>query len=836
MPDLLPIDQIKTEFIQALKDNVTLLLTADPGAGKSTRLPLWLLDKQAALNGKIYLLQPRRLAVKNVATFLAQQLNEPLGKTIGYRLRHESKVSSTTQLEVVTEGVLVQIMQNDPELTGVSMVIIDEFHERSLQADLAFALARDIQQGLRDDLKLLLMSATLASETLKHSLPDAYYLSSQGRSFAVSVDYQPYQNIRLWRAHILSVIKHSMANFSGSVLVFLPGSGDIKYLADQLAELSNAQLIICPLYGELNLAQQQQAIFPCDEGVRKIVLATNIAETSLTIEGIELVIDSGLEKVAVYDEQTLANKLVQRNIAKSSAIQRMGRAGRIAAGHCIRLYSQEEFNRRALHNSLAIHQADILPVVIEAARWGVTQLSDLPLLDYPRDTIEDNAWQTLQKIAVVDDKKRLTSHGEKVAKLVCHARFAHMIIIAQQLEKQYQCQGLSYLACLLSALLEERDIFNREQAQYHCDIRPRITSVLANKKQYQPIIMQADKLARQVHCDKHAELPLEYIGVLLFLAFPERLAKKRSKHGEYLASYGKGVFISEQDALANETMIVAAHLSQYQQTLTVRLAAAIDLQQLIDWQLIRLTEQQQLHYDDKTQRIQAVSQTVFDAIVIEEKPNKGLLSDKAVFCQWQQQIVKQGLSFLSWKKDDILLLARWRWLNKAQNTVVFPDVSQASLVDSLSTWLKPFLRGITSKVQLDKLNLSDILWALLDYQQQQQFQTMAPSYFTGPTGRKCPIRYSLEHPPIVSLPMQEVYGIHTSPSVGDKSSPINLTLELLSPAQRPIQITADLAGFWQGSYKSVQKDMKAQYPKHYWPDDPANAKPTNKTKRHMKAQ
>jgi len=835
MSQTLPIDAIKADFIQALSEHQTLILSAEPGAGKSTRLPLWLLDSALGIKGKIYLLQPRRVAVKNVATFLAQQISEPVGHSIGYRLRNESKVSATTRLEVVTEGILVQIMQQDPEMLGTSLIIIDEFHERSLQADLAFALARDIQQGLRDDLTLLLMSATLASDILQKALPDAFFLSSQGRNFPVSVDYQPIKNIRLWREQTLAVIKQALLTTTGSILVFLPSSGDIRYLNEQLINHVSDNFIIYPLYGDLSLAEQQQAIFPSASNQQKVVLATNIAETSLTIEGISLVIDTGLEKVAIYDEQTLTNKLLQRNIAKSSAIQRMGRAGRLAAGHCIRLFSKEEFNRRSLQNTLPIQQADILPVVIEAARWGVSTLAELPLLDFPGELAEKNAWQTLKSIAVIDQQKRLTTHGEQVAKLACHARFAHMIISAKALEQKYQCLGLTYLACLLSALLEERDIYNGEQAKDDCDIRPRVLSLLSKKNhsKYRQTLLQANKLAQHVKTQKFTDIPVEFIGVLLFLAYPERLAKSRKSYGEYIASYGKGLMVNEQDALAKEPLIVAAHLSQYQQKLIVRLAASVELEQLMNWQLVTIKEQKKLQYDQDSGRIIAVIQNTIGAIILEEKTTKSLLKSEDVFRIWQQQIIKQGLSFLSWRTGDLALLQRWRWINKNQSQLNFPDVSEAALLDGLEDWLQPFVGDIINKNQLAKLHLTEPLMALLDYQQQQILNNIAPSYFIGPTGRKCVIRYSEQQPPIVSLPMQEVYGLQASPTVGDGLAKINLTVELLSPAQRPIQITADLAGFWQGSYKEVQKEMKAKYPKHYWPDDPANAKATNKTKRHL---
>ena len=837
----LPIDDIKTDFLSALKSHITLILSADPGAGKSTRLPLWLLEKSTGIRGKIYLLQPRRVAAKNIAIYLAEQLGETVGQSVGYRLKNESKVSKNTRLEVITEGILVQIMQADPELAGTSLVIFDEFHERSLQADLAFALARDIQQGLRDDLSLLIMSATLASDELQQALPDAYHLKTTGRSFPVSVEYQPIKSIRAWREQAISVIKKAIITHQGSVLVFLPSSADIRYIATALENIATEQLMICSLYGDLSLAEQQQAIKPCLAGCRKIVLATNIAETSLTIEGVTLVIDSGLEKVAIYDENTLTNNLVQRNIAKSSAIQRMGRAGRLSAGHCIRLFNEEEFQRRSLQNGLAIHQADILPVVLEAARWQVTRLADIPLLDLPNETLENQAWQTLTNINVVDERRKLTSHGLEVVKLPCHARFAHMIIQAKNLEQKYRCSGLAGLACLLAALLEERDIFSLEQARGNCDIGQRIRYIFANQKNYKSrqILIQANKLVSNVQVEKlnnshFSNVPIAQLGVLVYLAYPERLLQRRNQKGDYLASYGKGVTLDMNDAFNNEEYLVAAHLTQFKHQLQVRLAAVVDIEQLMLWQLTELSDVERLHYDEKTARIHAVKQKNIGAIIIEEKPNKSLINDEKVFALWHAQLKKEGLSFLHWRKEDKDLLLRWQWLNSTCVDDEFPIVSEQSLIDSSPLWLQPYVNNITTKAQLIKLNVAEMLLSMLDYQQQQLLNKYAPSFYIGPTGRKCSIRYSLEQGPIVSLPMQEIYGLKISPTVGSAISPVNLTFELLSPAQRPIQVTADLAGFWQGSYKAVQKDMKSQYPKHYWPDDPANAQPTNKTKRHMK--
>lgn len=837
----LPIENIKTKFIDTLTQSQTLVLSAPPGAGKSTRLPLWLLALKQFKGKKIYLLQPRRLAAKSVACFLAKQLAEPVGKTVGYRLKNESKVSKNTQLEVITEGIFTQIIQHDPELVGCALVIFDEFHERSLNADLAFALARDTQLGLRDDLQILLMSATLATADILQQLPDAISLASEGRSFPVDISYSPVKNSRLWREHALTVCRESINNHQGSILVFLPGTADIRFLAEKLTECMPQHFLLCPLYGDLTLAQQQKAISATEQGQYKIVLATNIAETSLTIEGVDLVIDCGLEKVAVYDRQSLTNQLQQRNISKASAIQRMGRAGRMMAGKCIRLYSSEDFHRRNEQSISEIQQADLLPMAIELARWGVKHFSELPMMELPTNVVETQAWHELQQLELVDEKRKLTTLGESVSTFVCHPRFAKMIVSAAKLEQSYNLVGLTALASLLAALLEERDIFRGERAFSDCDIRHRLSELIhqSKSKRYQPFFLQSQKHLQKINSVTNvhlSNLPLELTGILLALAYPERIAKQRAHYGQFLAENGKGLTINEQDALAASAYIVAAHLSEYQQKLQVRLAAPVDVEQLVAWKIITVEQTEQLSYDQKTQRISASQQSKYGAIVLSEKPSHKKISQDALVTLWQQQIQRHGLAYLNWRDEDKKLLNRWRWLNQTQPHLNFPLVDDATLLQNLSLWLSPFIGDIKNKSQLDKVNLATALLSLLDYEQQQLLAKVAPEYFKGPTGRRCPIRYSAEQAPIVSLPMQELYGISATPNVGDNQhkAAVALIIEILSPAKRPIQVTQDLVAFWQGSYKEVQKEMKAKYPKHFWPDDPANSVATNRVKKYMK--
>jgi len=850
VPSSLPIEAIKDTFCQTLTQHNTVILSAPPGAGKSTCLPLWLLTMAKFSQQKIYLLQPRRLAVKNIASFLASQLSEPVGKTVGYRVRNENKVSQSTRLEVITEGILTQIIQHDAELTDTALIVFDEFHERSLQGDLAFALAREVQQALREDLSLLLMSATLDISALSDEIPDAVTVHSEGRSYPVELAYIAAKSNQFWREHALSIIKQQCATHLGSILVFLPGVADIKFIASELAMFAPKDVVISPLYGELPLKEQQQAILPCAAHQRKIVLATNIAETSLTIEGINLVIDCGIEKVAVYNSATLTNKLVQRNIAKASAIQRAGRAGRLMAGKCIRLYAKDDFERRPEQSAHAIQQEDLLPTIMEAARWGVSQLADLPMLELPKASIEQQAWQELLSLDITNEQRQLTAHGEQVSHLSCHPRFAHMILSAQNAFSTQQTQMVS-LACLIAATLEERDILSKEQAQLNSDFTLRLQALISVKsqqnKRYQRVFQQAKSLARALSITFELNgIPLEYTGVLLAFAFPERIAKTRGNCGEYICSNGKGVSLNEEDALTAEPYIVIADMMQVKSGARVRLAASISLTALEQFFSHQITEVKSAFFDEKRNKIIQRKQRKLAAITIEEQAlsRSDYLQDLSSV--WVELILRKGLSYLRWSKQDTLFVARWQWLAHYQQQdaqLKVPPYSEALLLEQLPLWFSPFARDVASKEQLDKLSLSTMLLSLFDYQQQQLLEQAAPTHFVGPTGRRCPITYSMEMSPKVSLPMQELYGESTTPVIGfyqnmsvvHNKQGIPLLLELLSPAQRPIQLTQDLVAFWRGSYELVQKDMKSRYPKHYWPDDPANAKATNKTKRHIQS-
>ena len=681
---------------------------------------------------------------------------------------------------------------------------------------------------------------------MKKSLPDACFIASEGRSFPVEISYQAPSINQHWREHLLYVLRQNLYH-QGSILVFLPGVSDIRFLINRLIDHLPAGTLLCPLFGSLTLAEQQQAIIPCESHEKKIVLATNIAETSLTIEGINLVIDCGLEKVAIYDTASLLNKLVQKNIAKASATQRAGRAGRLSAGHCLRLYAQEDFDRRPEQGIHDIQQADLLPTLIEAARWGVSCLADLSLLELPDSVKEHQAWLALASLAIVDKKQTLTAHGVLVAALPCHPRFGHMLVCAHRIMVSDNNDAMLSLACLLAALLEERDIFAANQARFDANIEHRIQLLCqigtGNARQSTAInglLKQANVLAKRFsHRLLLDSLPLDKIGLLLSYAYPERIAKARGAYGNFICANGKGACVNDQDTIAQADFLVLADLGEVQGQIRVRLAASIsliDIEQAFSQEIV---EQDIAMYDDKTNRITHKKQRKLSALVLSERLVSGELSSDHISQMWCDLVSKKGLKFLPWQSNDLALRSRWLWITTHLKNLQLPLIDDRYLLANLDSWLAPFVGEVKSKTQLSKVDLSAMLLSLLTYAQQKLLQQAAPSHYVGGTGRHCPITYGQAKSPKVSLPMQELYGLTQTPIIGGSGGineqGIPLLLELLSPAQRPIQLTQDLVQFWTGSYKAVQKEMKSCYPRHYWPDDPASAQATNKTKRHMKS-
>lgn len=804
----LPVSAVLEPLLAALQQAPQVLLLAPTGAGKSTWLPLQLL-KQANLPGKILLLEPRRLAAKNVAFRLAQQLGETPGQTVGYRMRAESKTSAATRLEVVTEGILTRMVQADPELTGVSMVILDEFHERSLQADLALALLLDVQNALRDDLKILIMSATLDNLRLSSLLPDAPVIESAGRSFPVE---RQYLSERLDEG-VARVVSRLMGENHGSMLLFLPGVSEITRVQNLLNGRLAADVDLCPLYGALSLEQQQKAIQPSSAGRRKVVLATNIAETSLTIEGIRLVVDSGLERSAQFDPRSGLTRLVTQRISQASMTQRAGRAGRLEPGLCWHLFSKEQAERASAQAEAEILQSDLSSFWLELLQWGCQDPAQLQWLDKPPVAALSAAKNLLQQLGATDVQGKLTAAGQRMAQLGCEPRLAAMLIAAAT-----QSPDALATAALLAAILEEPprgglpDIdywFSRPQGNWQ---------------------RRAKQLAQRTGA-KNGEPDASLAPWLLARAFSDRIAQRRGEDGRYLLANGLGASLPQDDGLTRAPWLVAPQLLQGNNSPDARilLAVSLDITQLPSRLPDVVKEQTAVEWDEEKGTLRAWRRWQIGRLVLKAnplaKPDDEELQQALI--DW---IRTQGLQALNWsvaaEQLRLRLLCAAKWLPEAD----WPAADDQALLDGLERWLQPSLQGVRSLKSLQQVDLHDALLRLLDWQQRQRLDSALPTHYTVPTGSRLPIRYHADQPPALSVRMQEMFGEQRSPQLAEGR--VAVVLELLSPAQRPLQITADLAAFWQGSYREVQKEMKGRYPKHPWPDNPAEALPTRRTKKH----
>jgi len=813
----LPIEAVLPELFSQFARSQQIILKAAPGAGKSTYLPLKLL-KQKLVTGKIIMLEPRRLAARNIARYLAKQLGEKVGESVGFRVRGESKVGSNTQLEIVTEGIMTRMIQQDPELTGVDLLIFDEFHERSIHADTALAFSLEVQSALRDDLKILVMSATLDEQALAGLLPQASYVESQGRAYPVEMRYTPMGlNDRLVPA-MVKQIRQLIEREQGSLLAFLPGVGSIKQVEQALLGVW-PDVDICPLYGQLSADQQQQAITPAPAGRRKVVLATNIAETSLTIEGITLVVDSGLERIARFHLKTGITKLEQVSIAQSSAEQRAGRAGRLEAGICVRLYSESQLKQQPAVPEPEILHSDLAPLALELLQWGCADVSELSWLDIPPSSAMSAAFSLLQRLGLTDAKRTLTHQGKQAQHLGIEPRHGAMLLQAQQ-------EGQAELSCAIVAIALIED---PERSQL--DLRVSLQRLMAGQHLHQRRVTQrVYTLAQKVSLTvKLPQIDEGLLGQCLCWAYPDRIAQRRpSQDGQFLLANGHGAQLDGVERLANSDYLVVIDLMRHsQQASQIFLAAEIDLSQLPSG-LLEFCEY--VDWDDKKGRLIAEQRDMLGAIIVERqllaRPDSGQMSQAL-----SNYVQRKGLSVLPWNEASLALLERIRcgmaWLPEE----AWPDMSPSGLTAHLSEWLMPYLAGITSAAGLKKLDLVQVLSAYLAWPLNQEIDAWLPTHYTMPTGSRKKIRYQAGQEPILSVRMQEVFGEQDSPLIAKGRKKI--VLELLSPAQRPLQITQDLAGFWQGAYNEVKKEMKGRYPKHVWPDDPANHSATTKTKRQL---
>ena len=806
---LLPVAAVVPELLTALDASPQVLLTAPTGAGKSTWLPLRLLE-HCGITGRIILLEPRRLAARNVAQRLAELLNEKPGETVGYRMRAQSCVGPQTRLEVVTEGVLTRMIQRDPELTGVGLVILDEFHERSLQADLALALLLDVQQGLRDDLKLLIMSATLDNGRLQQMLPDAPTIVSEGRAFPVERRYQPLAAHLRFDEAVAIATAELLRHESGSLLLFLPGVGEILRVQEQLATRVGSDVVLCPLYGALTLSEQRQAIVPAPQGKRKVVLATNIAETSLTIEGIRLVVDCAQERVARYDVRTGLTRLITQRISQASMTQRAGRAGRLEPGICLHLLAKEQAERAAAQGEAEILQSDLSGLLMELLQWGCTEPEQLNWLDTPPAINLQAAKRLLQMLGALEGD-RLSARGQKMAALGNDPRLAAMLVGAKNNTE-------AATAAKLAAILEEPP-------------RGGSTDLTVAFSRNQPAWQQrSQQLLKRLNVSS-GQPDSTLLPSLLARAFADRIARRRGQEGRYQLANGMGAMLDADDASGRHEWLIAPLLLQGSASPDARilLALPLDIESLMQACPELLQQSDTIEWDETQGTLKALRRSRIGQLTVKVQP-LAKPSEEELHQAMLNGIRDKGLSVLNWTPEAeqfrLRLQCAANWLPEYD----WPAVDEDSLLASLETWLLPHMSGVHSLRALKALNVGQALRGLLDWSMLQRLDSELPAHYTVPTGSRIAIRYHEDNPPVLAVRMQEMFGEAKTPTIAQGRVP--LVLELLSPAQRPLQVTSDLSAFWQGSYREVQKEMKGRYPKHVWPDDPANTAPTRRTKKY----
>ncbi|MDR6295718.1 ATP-dependent helicase HrpB [Pantoea dispersa] len=807
----LPVSEVLPALLAALAQSPQVLLAAPTGAGKSTWLPLQLLQ-QAQLPGQIIMLEPRRLAARNVAQRLAEQLGEQPGETVGYRLRGENCSSAATRLLVVTEGILTRMLQRDPLLEGVSLVILDEFHERSLQADLALALLLDVQQGLRDDLKILLMSATLDNQQLRTLLPDAPFIASQGRSFPVMRRYASLNPQQRFEEAVAREVAQLLRDEPGSLLLFLPGVAEIERVKRELASRVSDEVDLSPLYGALSLEAQRRAILPAAPGRRKVVLATNIAETSLTIEGIRLVVDSALERAAQFDVRSGVTRLLTQRISQASMTQRAGRAGRLAPGICLHLLPQEQALRAAAQSEPEILTSDLASLQLDLLQWGCQDAAQLQWLDSPPARSLQAARQQLQRLGALDSEGRLSARGRKMAQLGSDPRLTAMLCAAG--DDVHAIASAALLVAILedpprSGSVDLRDALNQPQPQW-----------LRRARHWQQRLNAGQG---RVDADR--------FPALLAAGFADRLAQRRGHSARYQLANGIGAMLDEHDGLSRYEWLIAPSLLQGASSADARMLLALPVEMdALRQQCPQLVEQRtDVDWDEDKGTLRAWRREAIGALILRAQP-QARPEPEILHPAMLRWIREKGLAVLGWTPEAEQLRLRLQCAAQWLPEEAWPTLDDGTLLASLEHWLLPEMGAVRDLKGLQSVNLVSALLHLLTWSQRQRLDTVLPTHYTVPTGSRLPIRYDAEKPPALAVRMQEMFGEAQNPAVADGRVP--LVLELLSPAHRPLQITRDLAAFWRGAYPEVQKEMKGRYPKHPWPDDPASALPTRRTKKY----
>jgi len=825
MTEQLPILEILPEIKKSLSSHNVLILQAPPGAGKSTVLPLHLLDEKWLGGKKILMLEPRRLAAKSVANRMATIINEQTGATIGYRVRFEKKTSSETRIEVITEGLLTRMLQQNISCEDVGLIIFDEFHERSLHADLALALCLEIQKVLREDLRILIMSATLDGEKISSLLGNAPVLYCLGKQFPIKLFYLPQEKENFGSfgsaptltMQTVNVIRKVLSNQEGDILVFLPGVGEIRS-AKELLEKEFANISFQPLYGDLPMQKQQEATLLHPQGKRKVVLSTSIAETSLTIEGIKIVIDSGYCRVPRFDHKTSLTRLETIPISQDIATQRAGRSGRTAAGICYRLWSEASHLKLLPHRKPEIMEADLAPVIIELAQWGVSNINSLTWLNIPPNNSVLQAQKVLEELGAIKLSK-ITLRGKEMLRLPTHPRIAHLLLEGKSF-------NLISLATDIAAILEERDPLQKEAG---ANLTLRIEAlrkwrknefVLADKI----ILERIERLA--LHWRKYFSIiidnssPIDQeVGKLLAAAYPERIAKKHEQSNRFRLSNGKIAKLNENDPLCHEIYLAAAHLDGGNNEGRIYLAAPLCYEDILHL----TTEKKVVAWDYQNDILIARNEKRIGEIIIESKPMK-VIPEEDHLKILLELVRKEGFLLFNQTEQLINWKARIASVKLWRPNDAWPDLSDENLLNSIENWLSPFITNITKKKDFLKLDLSNILLSLLSYSQTQQLDILAPAKIKVPSGSLVSLSYESDGGlPILAVRLQEMFGLLTTPTVNEGRTEI--ILHLLSPGYKPVQITKDLKSFWKNAYPDVRKELRIRYKRHFWPEDPLEAKP-----------
>ncbi len=824
----LPIDIILPQIRSAAQTNQSIVLSAEPGAGKTTRVPISLLNEQWLNGKKIIMLEPRRLAAIRSAEYMAEQLGERPGETVGYRIRGESKIGKNTRLEVVTEGILTRMLQEDASLTDVGMVIFDEFHERSIHADLGLALTLDVQENLRQDLKILVMSATIDGTAVSALMNDCPVIKSEGRSFPVTVHYLSQKHEGPIEPIVANTIVRSLRDDEGDILVFLPGQREIKKVESILQKKDlPSTTVLHSLYGDASPDHQRAALTRARPGYRKIILSTNIAETSLTIEGVRVVIDSGLSRSAIFDARRGMSGLVTIPVSQASADQRKGRAGRQQPGVCYRLWPEFQLVNLAKYSQPEIVAADLAPLAMELARWGDGEGRSLKFLDSPPVSHLAQARELLKYLGALDRNGNLTDHGKTISAIPVHPRYAHMLVKAKE-------RHIGELACDLTALLDERDIF-RGKSGFDIDLYSRFTAMsdvkFSDGYSIQRMREQSLRLMHMLEVKKQAgKKNTDPLGLLLALAYPERVAKKKSGEryqlaGNMAASLPKGSMLSKEEYLA------VGEVDGAGSDIKIFCAEPISKSDILDIFADQIETKKEIVWDEKEETIVARNVTTFGSIEIAEKSFQPEPANAKLIVL--NAIRRSGCSTLPWDALSQSIRTRSEWIRKNSVAENWIDLSDEHLNVTLEEWLEPFIGGIHRRSQWMKLDMNQIVRSMFNYAQLQEIDRLAPSHLIVPTGSSIPIDYTVGQP-VLAVRLQEMFGETETPTVG--GGRVKVLLHLLSPARRPIAVTQDLPSFWKNAYKDVRRDMRGQYPKHYWPENPQEAEPTRRTKRAMEGR